>query len=173
MLFLPCTPCIVEPNYKGHCRDIIRQSTGPTNNLLSNLTVILYVYKSFPRNKTIIAEYCLAQWITNLSRSFEIYWVRVYLVNCMNSAGIVNTLVYKTEPTFTGLAHSMYMKLTEWDIFQGFFTLFCKCWNMTGFHNGYFDAQIQCLNIRASTMFASPKSNTIYLQFPLLNVRLD
>ena len=41
-----------------------------------------------------------------LPGSFEIHWVRQYLVDLMGLAGIVNTTVYKTEPIFTGLWHS-------------------------------------------------------------------
>ena len=37
-----------------------------------------------------------------LPGSFEIHWVRKYLVNFMGLAGIVNSNVYKTKPIFTG-----------------------------------------------------------------------
>ena len=40
---------------------------------------------------------CLTQWISKLPGSFEIHWVRQYLVNSMGVAGIVNSTVYKTE----------------------------------------------------------------------------
>ena len=101
------------------------QSTGPTNNLLLNFAAILYLYKSFTRNTTITTEYCLAQWISNLSRSFEIHWVRAYLVNCMDSVGIVNTIVYKTKPTFTGSLQSKLWKHWYW---------FVECWCTNGWN---------------------------------------
>ena len=44
-------------------------------------------------------------------RSFEIHWVRQHLVNCMGLAGIVNPIVYKTEPITTGPRHG---KLSPW-----------------------------------------------------------
>ena len=37
--------------------------------------------------------------------SFEIHWVRQYLINFMGLVGRVNTTVYKTEPIFTGHGH--------------------------------------------------------------------
>ena len=37
--------------------------------------------------------------------SFEIHWVRQYLVDFIGLAGIVNATVYKTEPIITGLGH--------------------------------------------------------------------
>ena len=36
-------------------------------------------------------------------RSFEIHWVRQYMVKFMDLEGIVNTTVYETKPIFTGL----------------------------------------------------------------------
>ena len=58
---------------------------------------------------------CLTQWISKLHRSFEIHWVRQYLVNFMGLAGIVNATVYKTEPIFTGLRHG---KLSQFSPLQ-------------------------------------------------------
>ena len=64
------------------------------------LMVISDVYKSFIPNKTIFIKYCLTQWISKFPGSFEIHWVRQYLVNFMGLVGIVNTIVYKTMSNF-------------------------------------------------------------------------
>ena len=47
--------------------------------------------------KTTFIKYCLAQLISKLSGSFEIHWVRQYLVIFKWLPGIVNTTVYKLE----------------------------------------------------------------------------
>ena len=80
-------------------------SIDPTYQLLLSLVVVLHVYKSFIPNKTVFAKYCLTQWISKLSRSFEVHWVRQYQVNFMCLVGIVCATVYKTKPNFTGLEH--------------------------------------------------------------------
>ena len=49
--------------------------------LLLSFTVISDVYKSFIPNKGIFTKYWLIQWISKLPGSFEIHWVRQYLVN--------------------------------------------------------------------------------------------
>ena len=46
--------------------------------------------------------YCRTQWISTFDGSFEILWVRQYLVHFMGLAGIVNATVCKTEPIFEG-----------------------------------------------------------------------
>ena len=47
--------------------------------------------------------------------SFEIHWERPYRVNFKGPAGIVNAVVYKTEPIFTGLEHGkLSWFLTHW-----------------------------------------------------------
>ena len=46
-------------------------------------------YKAFIRNKTTFTKYCLTQWIPKLPGSFEIHWVRQYLVNF---TGLVGTI---------------------------------------------------------------------------------
>ena len=51
----------------------------------------------------LFTKYCITQWISKLLGSFEIHWVRLYLVNFVALAGIVNPTVYKTKPIFTGL----------------------------------------------------------------------
>ena len=79
--------------------------TGPTYKLLSSLTAISDVYRSSIRNITTFTKYCLTQWISKFPRSFEIQWVRQYLVNFTGLVGIVNVTVYKTGPIFTGLGH--------------------------------------------------------------------
>ena len=62
-------------------------------------------------NKTTFTNYCLTQWIPKLPGSFEIYWVRQYLVNITVPVGILNATVYKTEPIFTGLRPDKLSKL--------------------------------------------------------------
>ena len=79
---------------------------GPTYKLLLSFTVILDVCISFISNKTTFDKYCLTQWIPKLPGSFETHWVRQPLANFMGLAGIVNTIVYKTDPIFTVLGHT-------------------------------------------------------------------
>ena len=45
--------------------------TSPTHMLLSSITIISDVYRSFIPNKTIFTEYWFTLWITMLPRSFE------------------------------------------------------------------------------------------------------
>ena len=75
----------------------------------SNVELILELHidvrRSFIPNKTTFTKYCLTQWISKLHRSFEIHWVRQYLMNFTGLVGTVNTTVYKTEPILTGLGH--------------------------------------------------------------------
>ena len=78
--------------------------TGAICELLLSFKASLYVYRSFIPNKTTFIKYCLT-WISKLSTSFEIHWVRQYLVNFTGLASIVNATVYKRKPIFTGLCH--------------------------------------------------------------------
>ena len=73
--------------------------------LLSSFTVISDIYVSSIPNKTTFVEYCLTQCISKLLGSFEIHWVRQHLVKFMGLAGMVNAIVYKIDPFFTGLGH--------------------------------------------------------------------
>ena len=73
--------------------------------LLLSFIVISDIYKSFIPNKTTFTQYCLSQCISKLPGSFEIHWVRQYLVNFTGLADIVNTTVFKTEAIFAGLGH--------------------------------------------------------------------
>ena len=52
-----------------------------------------------------LLKYSLTQWISKLLGSFEIHWVRLYLLNFMGLVGIVNSIFYKTKPIFKGLGH--------------------------------------------------------------------
>ena len=67
--------------------------------------VISDVYTSYIPNKTTFTEYCITQWISELHGSFEIHWVKQYLVNFTGLLGIVNANVYMTERILTGLWH--------------------------------------------------------------------
>ena len=75
----------------------------------SDAQVTFKLYGHFGRlqstipNKTNVTKYCFTEWNSKLPRSFEIRWVRQYLVNFTGLADIVNTTVNKTEPIFTGL----------------------------------------------------------------------
>ena len=60
---------------------------GQTDKLLLRFTVYTYVYSSFPWNAITFTEYCLTQWISKLPGSFEIHWVRQYLVNFVDPTG--------------------------------------------------------------------------------------
>ena len=71
--------------------------------LLLKFTVISNVNRSLIPNKTTPIKYCLTQWISKLPGSFEILWVRQYLVNFGALSCIVNATVYKTKPISTGL----------------------------------------------------------------------
>ena len=47
--------------------------------------------------------------------SFEIHWVRQYLVNFTGLVGIANVTAYKTEPLFTGLRHGLIVLIFSCD----------------------------------------------------------
>ena len=66
--------------------------------LVMSFTVISDVYMSFIPNKTTFIKYCLSHWVSKLLVSFEIQWVRQYLVNVMDLVGIMSTAVYKAKP---------------------------------------------------------------------------
>ena len=72
-------------------------------------TVVLYghfqMFVGPLLKKSTFTKYCLTQWISKLLGSFEIHWVRQYMVNFMGLAGIVYPTVYKTKPIFTGFGH--------------------------------------------------------------------
>ena len=65
-------------------------STGPTHFSFSE------VYRSFIPNKTTFTMYCLTHQISKLPRSFEIHWVRQYLINFIGLGGLVTAAVYRT-----------------------------------------------------------------------------
>ena len=50
------------------------------------------LYWTFIQNKTTLTKYCLTQWISKLLWSFEVHWVRQYLVNFMGLAGIIKAI---------------------------------------------------------------------------------
>ena len=66
---------------------------------------LIFETMTFISNKTTFTKHCLTQWISKLHGSFEILCVRQYLVNFTGPAGILNAIVYKTDPVFTGLGH--------------------------------------------------------------------
>ena len=62
------------------------------------------------------------QWIWKLPGSFEIHWIRQYMVNFMALMCITNGNVYMTEPNFTGLElgkHCAGQCYNEWSIIYG------------------------------------------------------
>ena len=92
--------CYPERNryiYIERERYICSVFSGPMYKLLLSLTLISYVYMSFIPNITILTKYCLTLWISKLPGSFEIQWVRQYLVNITGLAGIVNATVNMIE----------------------------------------------------------------------------
>ena len=92
--------------------------------LLWSSMVILDVYRSFVPNKPTFTKYCLTQWISKVPGSYEIHWVRQYLVNFTGLVGIVNTTVYKTKPIFIGLGHGkLFWFVTLYSILYQFSTL--------------------------------------------------
>ena len=54
--------------------------TGPTYKLLLSFTVNSNVYRSFIPTKSTFIKCCRNQWISKLPGSFDIHWVRQYLV---------------------------------------------------------------------------------------------
>ena len=60
---------------------------------------------SFIPNEIILSKHCLTKCISTLHRSFEIHWVRQYLVNVMDLTGTVHTTSNKTEPIVKGIGY--------------------------------------------------------------------
>ena len=54
-----------------------------------NFMVILNVYRCFIANETVFTKYCLTPWISKLPRSFEIHWVRQYLLTFTGPMGMI------------------------------------------------------------------------------------
>ena len=79
--------------------------TGPTYNLLWRFSVFSNVHRSFIPNKTTLTKCCLTQLISKLIGSFEIHWVKQYMIKFKGLADISNPTVYKTEQFSTGLGH--------------------------------------------------------------------
>ena len=71
--------------------------------------------RSIIPNKTTFIQYCLSRWISKLRGSFEINWVRQYLVNITGQAGIVNTTIYRTESSFNTALMQMELTLLHFD----------------------------------------------------------
>ena len=88
------------------CKKLGNIFAGQRYKLCSCFMVISDVYKSFIPNRNTSIWYCFTQWITKLPGSFEIHWVRQYLVNFLGLAGMINLNVYKAGPMFMGLGHS-------------------------------------------------------------------
>ena len=88
------------------CHKLGKIFTGPTLKwFFFSFTDISNVHKSFITNNSIFIEYCLTQWISKLPGSFEIHWVKQYLVNFMGLSGMINAIVCKTMPIFIGFRH--------------------------------------------------------------------
>ena len=54
-------------------RKSIYKILGQSYKLLLNFKVISDIHRSFTQNKTKFTKYCLTQWISKLSMSFEIH----------------------------------------------------------------------------------------------------
>ena len=89
----------------SRCQKLAKIFTGPMSTSLLCLTTISDVYRSLIPSEIIFTKYLLTQWISKLLGSFEIHWVRQYLVNFTGLVGIVVATVYKTEPIFTVFLH--------------------------------------------------------------------
>ena len=89
--------------------------TGQAYKLRSSFAVISDVYRSLLLNEiTSTKYYCLTRWISKFPRSFEIHWVRQYLVNFVGLVGIVNANVYKTEPFSQGSGMANFPNFLHW-----------------------------------------------------------
>ena len=88
MRTLSCCACFAV--VRLHMSKIRKIYTGPTYKLFFSFAVISDVYWSFIPNKTVFTMYCLTQWISKLLGSFEIHWVRQYLVNVRDLTCIVS-----------------------------------------------------------------------------------
>ena len=89
----------------SQCKKLGKIFTGPTYKLLLRLTATSDISMSFIIITTTFTKHWLTEWISKRSGSFEIHWVRQYLVNFTGLVGIVNADVYKNEPIFTGIAN--------------------------------------------------------------------
>ena len=72
-----------------HLDNIYRSEV--TFELYDNLRCFHVLY---PKKAT-FSKYCLTQWISKLQGSFEIHWVRQYLVNFTSLVGMINATVNK------------------------------------------------------------------------------
>ena len=83
-----------EVSLNLQCHELGKIFTGPTHKLLLGFTVIPDVHMSFISNRTTFIKYCLTQWISKFTGSFEIHWVRQYPLNFtgLTLADIVNCL---------------------------------------------------------------------------------
>ena len=96
---------IILAKRHGHYQKLVKGFKGPVYKLLLIFMFIAYTCKSFIPNKTTFIKYCLTQWISKLPRSFEIHWVRQYLVHFTGLLCMANATVYMNDPIFTGLRH--------------------------------------------------------------------
>ena len=79
--------------------DIYRSDAPVTFELYIYFKCLQFLYS----NKTTFTNFCLPQWISwPFRRSFDIHWVRQYLVTFTGLTAIVNTTFYKTEHIFAG-----------------------------------------------------------------------
>ena len=63
----------------------------------------------------LLVQYCLSQWISKLRGSFEIHWVRQYLVYITGQVDIVNTTIYRTESSLNTALMQMELTLLHFD----------------------------------------------------------
>ena len=93
-----------------------------------------------------------------LPKSFEIDWVRQYLVNSIDLVGIEHTTVYKIEPVFTGCRHG---KLS-WSLALQFGLI--KAWTMKAWTiMVYYGIQPSECKGRMKIVSCTYKSNHIFL----------
>ena len=87
------------------CRKLGKIFTCPTHKLFLSFMLISDVYRSFIPNKTTFTKHCLTQWISKFPGSFEIHWVRQYLVNFTGVVGIVSATKPSQFSQVAGMAH--------------------------------------------------------------------
>ena len=86
---LPCGKQRHIHSTQSQCQKFGKIFTGPMYKLFLKFTIILDVYRSFIRNKISFTKCCLIQWISKLPLSFQIHWVRQYLINFTGLASLV------------------------------------------------------------------------------------
>ena len=86
------------------CQNLGKIFTGPTRYFWALRSFQMFTGTLFQTKQHLIST-VLSQWISTFHGSFGIHWFRQYLVNFAGLVGIVNAIVHRTDPIFTGLRH--------------------------------------------------------------------